>query len=128
MSIDPNLLPTTRPRATETPMPHGENHVLDPAVLLLVEEMRRGNDALRGEMVGAQHETTAAIVNLNVEMRELRNQAPGRLSFYLASAVVILALISVFGLLATRGVDPGTVAQAVHDVAPSVPGNGPTSP
>lgn len=101
---------------------------IDPAVVLLVEEVRRGNDALRDAMVASQRETTAALTNVTVEIRELRKQAPGRLSFYLAASVVLLALISTFALVATRGVDPGKVADAVTDIAPSAPVNGPTSP
>ena len=100
-------------------------HELDPGVSLLIQEIRRSNDSLRGEMVGAQRETTAAIGGLS---DELRKQAPGRLSFYLSTAVVLLALVSVFGLLASKGVDVATVAHAVTAVAPDVPQNGPTSP
>lgn len=93
---------------------------VDPAILLLVGEIRRGNDALRREVVSAQKDTTTAFGVLGKEMVELRKQAPGRLSFYLAASVVVLALVAVFGVLATRGVNVNDVAHAVHEVAPSV--------
>ena len=98
--------------------PAAAAHAVDPAVLLLVEEIRRGNDALRGEMVAAQKDTTKAIGVLSGEMRELRKQAPGRLSFYLAASVVVLALVAVFGVLATRGVNTNDIAHAVREASP----------
>lgn len=95
------------------PSPTNGRSSVDPAVLLLVEELRRGNDQLRAEMVGA-------IRDLTVEVQELRRQAPGRLSLYALSGVVVLALVAVFGLVASRGIEPGAVAHAVHEVAPGV--------
>ncbi|MDP2308001.1 MAG: hypothetical protein Q8P18_18395 [Pseudomonadota bacterium] len=94
---------------------------IDPAIVLLVHEMRRGQDSLRAEIVGAQRETTAAIGGLTREMRELRKQAPGRLAFYLAASIVVICLVAVFALIASRGVDVSAVSNAVQTVAPVVP-------
>ena len=100
---------------------------IDPGVVLLIQEVRRGNDALRSEMVSAQRETTAAIDRMGEKIDRLQEQAPGRLAFYLAAGVVILALVSMFGVLATKGVDPKGVADAVRVVAPSSAPDAPTS-
>lgn len=81
---------------------------VDPAILLLITEMRRGNDSLKVELVGA-------VRDLGTEVK-----SQGRLAIYLSSAIVVLALVSMFGVLATRGVDPGSVAKAVHQVAPAI--------
>lgn len=83
---------------------------VDPAVRLLIEEVRRGQDRVVEEVRG-----------LRAEMRELRREAPGRLSIYALGSVVVLALIAVLALVATRGVDPSVVADAVRQVAPGAP-------
>lgn len=95
-----------------------ENPDVPPAVLLLVEELRRSSDALRSELVGAQKETTAAVGVLSNEMRQLRATAPGRLSAYLAAGVMALALVSILGLLSFRGVDVREVTDAARVVQP----------
>lgn len=114
---------TDRPngRAPVLDINTGSRPKMDPAVILLVEEIRRGQDALRTDFCDAQRETTTAIESLTGEMRELRRQAPGRLAFYLSSAVVLLALISVMALVASRGIDPRVVGDAASTVAPAAP-------
>ena len=109
------VVPSVRsiPPASRTPVPpNGGGGQIDPAVLLLVEEVRRSNDALRSEVAGA-------VKTLAAEVRELRRQAPGRLSVYALSSVVVLALVALLALVATRGVDPVRVAEAVGTVAPT---------
>lgn len=128
---EPTAETTAIPEGEEMPTPsngraydHGvvdlyKSRDIDPAVVLLIQEVRRGQDAMRTDFVEAQRDTTKAIGSLTTEMRELRKQAPGRLSFYLASAVVLLALIATFSLVATARVDVGKVADAVSSVAPT---------
>jgi hypothetical protein len=86
---------------------------IDPAISLLIQAIMRSQDVMREDIVASQRETTAAIRGLGSEMRELRRQAPGRLAFYLAASVVIMALISMFGMLASQGVNIQNVAEAV---------------
>ncbi|MDP2310917.1 MAG: hypothetical protein Q8P18_33165 [Pseudomonadota bacterium] len=100
--------------SVQPPIHEPEHAGVDPAILLLVGEIRRGQDSLRGEMVAAQRENTAALGSVVTELRELRRQAPGRFVFSLSSALVVISLVSIFGLLASRGVDVGAVADAAR--------------
>jgi len=107
-------LPALRPVVTSPAPTNGlgsPEHGVDPAVLLLVGEVRRSNDALRAEMVSALRDVAG-------EVQELRRQAPGRLALYALGAVVVLALVAQLALVATRGVDPGKVVEAVQQVTP----------
>ena len=65
---------------------------------------------MRAEMVGA-------IKDLTGEVQELRKQAPGRLAFYALSAIVLIAMVALLALVATRGVDPTTVAHAAVEAS-----------
>lgn len=85
----------------------------------LLSEMRRSNDGLVAALVAEQKNTTAAINDLTAEMRALRAQAPGRGNVYLASSIVILALVSILGLMSTRGVNVRDVADAATTILPT---------
>lgn len=87
---------------------------LDPAVRLLVSEIRRGQDALREDLVAASGETTTAVRALAADIRDLRKGG-----FYLGGAAMIVVLVCLFGLLSSRGVDVAKVADAVHAVTPA---------
>jgi hypothetical protein len=94
---------------------------VDPSVQLLVDEIRRGQDSMRADLVGEQKNTTAAINDLVSEMRALRAMAPGKGNVYLASAIIMLALLSMLGLMSVKGVNVTEVAHAASEVAPGFP-------
>lgn len=105
------------PQQPQPPPPGG----VDPTIALFVEEFRRGQDAMRKDLVDEVRGLRSDMQDVRAEVRGLRDQAPGKLSFYLAASVVALAMIAMFGVLLTRGVDVGKVADAVHEIAPVAP-------
>lgn len=73
----------------------------------LVTEIRRGQDSLRVDIAKSIDTQTAAITELTTALREI-----SKMHGAFVAGVLLLALVSVLGLLATRGVDPGAVTHA----------------
>lgn len=95
------------------------NRGVDPAILLLVEEIRRGQDALREAMSKANAEIVAAHREAVEEIRGLRRDTPGKLNHALAIGIVMLALFSIAGLITVAGGDVGAAGDATSHVISS---------
>jgi hypothetical protein len=94
---------------------------VDPAIMLVIDELRRGQDARDRSDATRHAEVLAAIKEMVVEQRALRAMAPGKGNLYLATSLVVLALVSILGLMSTRGVRLGEVAAATEQVMPTAP-------
>jgi hypothetical protein len=124
-------------------MPPAKTFTVSTALKMLVTEFSQSNERLTVElrdMTTNHRKDTQALVEtfsremrsdreemrrgfdtMQLEMGELRKHIPGKGLLALTSGMLLLCFVAVFGVLAYRGVDVGTVASAVRVVLPTDP-------